>query len=179
MGTGGAADYRAGERILPDRYERKEISRWNFIHLGQSPWPSPSGPRPSHQETARQNCSLDIARTHQSTGDTAGAGINSDRTKRPEADILLRQRIDRSRGGPQNGDPVLAATLPKRWSKKYFFTSETGLPRRHDRGRQRRQHRAISCAIQIPTLPNSRSRATLLLSLSVETNLPCLPAGLR
>src|SRR4051794_26544653 len=143
MGTGEAAHYRAGQRTLPDRYGRKEVSRWDFVHLGKSPWPSTSDARPSYQEAARQNCTLHVARTRQPTSDSARTSLDSNRTQRPEAGVLLRQWIDSSRNRAQNGGAVLAAASSRSRFKKFLSPSKDGLPWRYHRGCECRQHRGL------------------------------------
>src|SRR6267143_2864420 len=178
MGTGGAAHYRTRERALPDRYEREEVSRWDLVHLGQSPWPSPSGARPCDQEAAGQGRTFNAVRTLQSTGDSARASIDSNRTQRPDTCVLFRQWVDSGRSRAQNGGAVLAAATSRDRSQAYLSASEAGLPRRYHRGCQRGQHRAIPFAIQVAAVPYRRSRPALLLSLPAQDDLPVVPDGL-
>src|SRR4249919_2231777 len=108
MGTGEAAYYRARERALPDRYGREGVSRWDLVHLGQSPWPSPSSARPCDQEAAGKGRAFSAVRTLQSTGNSARTIFASDRTQRPDSCVLLRQWVDSGRSRAQTGGAVLA-----------------------------------------------------------------------
>jgi len=136
------------------------------FHLGQSPWPSPSGARPCDQEAAGQGRTFNAVRTLQSTGDSARASIDSNRTQWPDTCVLFRQWVDSGRSRAQNGGAVLAASdRPTAGPKHTFLHLKLAYHGDTIGAVSVGNIELFPFAIQVAAVPHRRSRPSLLLSL--------------
>ena len=143
---GGAADHRARRGLHALRHRRKRLHRRRLVAVVQRPRPCASADRPRGARPARARRPHDDARPLASGRDRARAAPRGARAARPEPRLLLRQRLDRGRGRPEDGVSVLAP--PRRARARRLHLPARRLSRRHDRLGVGRRDRPLPCLLR-------------------------------
>ena len=162
LGGRGAVDDRVGRGDRADRHRRPPLSRRRLLALVQRPRPSAPGDRRRDSRAARPRRPLDDARPLPPRGGRARRPAGRDRPRGAQPGLLLGLRLDRRRGRPQDGLPVLAAPGRPARPEDVVHLPRGRLPRGHDRVGLGRRDAPLPLApsARCSSRPTGRSPAT-------------------